>query len=135
MALLLMPGASRSVRVPLYADTMRYDVEVIENVNVRPYIREAGEDISNVIDGSQTRQVLSYDDHEFVVIRNHEQSLNETHHRHASGPIRREGDEVYHPLSPLSGSLLVVKRSSAQDHRLLDISRGEEKKVVDILIA
>ncbi|KAG1845999.1 hypothetical protein C8R48DRAFT_779739 [Suillus tomentosus] len=134
MALLYMPGASRSVLVPLYSDRMRGPSHYIDNVNIQMYVHEAGHDIPHVIDPTQTRTSCHMKGYEYIIIRNHEDLLNHTPHQHHPGPIRRQGGEPYEPLSPLSGSLLVIKRSSVLDRRLIDMTCDDKSPVVSLLI-
>ncbi|KAG1792673.1 uncharacterized protein HD556DRAFT_1444346 [Suillus plorans] len=119
--------------VPLYIDKGRKGIFSINDLDVRPFIRERGMEPPNIIDCSVTRQVVVMSDCAFIIIRDHDHVLDTVPSLCGGGPFYR-GPWKYFPLTPLRGNMLVVMHDLDKEHLPRDILKAEIEKVTQGII-
>lgn len=121
--------------VSLYLDMGRNTISAVNDLNVRPFIREAGMEPDNVIDCNVTRQVIVMSDCAFIIIQDHDHVLDPVLPACHIGPFYNDGEHYYH-LTPPCANMLIVMHSSESviGCSLRDIRKEEFKCVAECIV-
>lgn len=119
--------------VPLYVDKRRPSILSVNDLDVRPFIRERGIEPDNIIDCNITRQLIVMRDSAFIIIRDHDHVLDTIPSLCGGGPFHR-AQQRYPPLTPLRGNMLVVMRDVSKGWLPRDILKTEIEKVTQGII-
>lgn len=119
--------------VPLYLDKGRASIATINDLNVRPFVRERGMEPDNIIDCSITMQTMVMSNCAFMLIREHDHVLDTIPSCYSVGPFYRDWRQ-YHPLTPPHGNMLAIMHDLTRGHAPQDILTKEFKKIAERII-
>lgn len=123
----------RPCPVPLYLDQGRDVICHLDDLNFRPFIRERGTELNNVIDGINTRQTIVLRDCAFTVIREHEDVLDSAPSAYRVGPFFKN-KKRYCPLAPPRGNMLAIKHELVNKRTPCNIMAEDVQKIMEGII-
>ncbi|KAG1860009.1 hypothetical protein C8R48DRAFT_774703 [Suillus tomentosus] len=119
--------------VPLYLDKGRVSIATINDLNVRPFVRERGMEPDNIINCSITRKTIVMSNCAFTVIREHDHVLDTIPSCYSVGPFYRDRRQ-YRPLTPPRGNMLAIMHDLSRGHAPRDILTKEFQKIAERII-
>lgn len=119
--------------VPLYIDKGRDVLRHINDLNVRPFVRERGMEPDNIVDCTVTRRMLMMNDCAFTIVREHDHVLDSVPSAYMVGPFCKN-KRRYLPLTPPRGNMLIVMHDLTRNWVPRDILPWEVQKVTARII-